>query len=164
MKKIISKNTVVLGISVALAMVLSYVEFLLPPIYAPLPAVKCGLANVAVVFALYRMGFKGASIVAAMKVALTALLFGSFVSLAYSAAGALLSLSVMVLLRKINLFSAVGVSIAGGVAHNAGQILVAMLFLRSVEIAYYFPILIVSGTVAGIIVGVCGGIAVKRVK
>lgn len=164
MKKVISKNTVVLGISVALAMVLSYVEFLLPPIYAPLPAVKCGLANVVVVFALYRMGFKGACAVAVMKVILTALLFGSFVSLAYSGVGAILSLAVMVLLRRIGSFSSVGVSIAGGVAHNAGQILVAILMLKSIEIVYYFPILVVSGTIAGIVVGLCGGIAVKRVK
>lgn len=163
MKENSAKRTVELGIAAALAMALSYIEFLLPPIYAPLPAVKCGLANVAVVFVLYRMGAKQAIMVGAAKVIMTALLFGSFVSLAYSAAGAVLSLAVMMILRRCHRFTTVGVSVAGGVAHNVGQIVVAILILGRVELAYYLPVLTVSGTLAGVIVGLCGGVALKRV-
>ena len=158
------RRAVFIGISAALAMVLSYVELLLPPIYAPLPAVTCGLANVAVVFVLIKLGDLQAGAVAAVKVALTALLFGSFVSLAYSAAGAVLSLAVMMLMKRIRLFSPIGISIGGGVAHNVGQILMAIVLLGRAEIAYYLPVLIISGTVSGILVGLCGGIAATRIK
>ena len=164
MKEKKTGDTVTLAVSVALAMVLSYIEFLLPPIYAPLPAVKCGLANVAVVFVLYRLGSARAAAVAAVKVALTALLFGSFVSLAYSVAGATLSLAAMIALKRLKCFSAVGVSIAGGVAHNIGQIAVAVILLGRAELALYLPVLAVSGTAAGIIVGLCGGVALDRIK
>lgn len=158
------RETAILGVAAALCMVLSYIEFLLPPIYAALPAVKAGLANIVIVFALYRFGIGRAALLAAVKVSLTALLFGTFVSLAYSAAGAALSLIVMILLKKTERFSSVGVSVAGGVAHNAGQILTAIAILGRAEIAYYLPILVISGTLSGILVGICGGIAEKRVK
>ena len=151
-------RTVTVGIAAALSMVLAYIEFLLPPIYAALPAVKMGLANIAVVFVLYRFG-KGP----ALTVALTAALFGSFVSLAYSAAGAILSLTVMTLLKRVKHFSHTGVSVAGGVAHNVGQIIMAVILLERAEIAYYLPVLTVTGTLAGILVGICGGIAINRV-
>lgn len=164
MKEKKTRDTVTLAVSVALAMVLSYIEFLLPPIYAPLPAVKCGLANVAVVFVLYRLGNARAAAVAGVKVALTALLFGSFVSLAYSVSGAILSLAVMIALKRVKCFSAVGVSIAGGVAHNIGQIAVAVALLGRAELALYLPVLALSGTAAGIIVGLCGGVALNRIK
>lgn len=157
-------EAVTLGMSAALAMVLSYLELLLPPIYPPLPAIKWGLANIAVVFVLVRLGTLRALAVAAVKVTLTALLFGSFVSLAYSAAGAVLSLTVMSLLKKSHRFSAIGISVCGGVSHNVGQILMAIMLLGRGELAYYLPVLVVSGTLSGIAVGICGGLAANRVK
>ena len=157
-------RAVILGVSAALALVLSYLELLLPPIYPPLPAIKWGLANIAVVFVLVKLGTLRGIAVAAVKVILTALLFGSFVSMAYSAAGAVLSLTVMSLLKKSERFSALGISVSGGVAHNVGQILMAVILLGRVEIAYYLPVLVVSGTLSGIAVGICGGLAVKRVR
>lgn len=158
------RQVVSVGICAALAMVLSYVEHLVPPIYPVLPAIKCGLANVAVVFALYRLGDRSAAGIALLKVILTALLFGSFVSLAYSATGAALSLVAMLLLKRIDRFSPVGVSVVGGVMHNAGQIIVAALMVRTPEIALYFPILAVTGTLAGIVVGLIGATAVKHIR
>lgn len=163
-KKGNARDTAILGVSAALCLVLSYLEFLLPPIYAALPAVRLGLANITVVFALYRLGAGRAALLAAVKVGLTALLFGSFVSLAYSAAGALMSLLTMLLLKRTGKFSSVGVSVAGGVAHNVGQILTAVVILGRAEIAYYLAVLAVSGTLSGVLVGLCGGIAVRRVK
>ena len=149
------------GLITALALVLSYLESLLPPL--GVPGVKLGLPNLAVVFALYRLSWRDACVISLVRVALVALLFGNGASLAYSAAGAVLSLAVMGLLWKTGKFSSVGVSVAGGVAHNAGQILVAMAMLETSRLAWYLPVLWISGTVAGVLIGVVSGVLVKRV-
>ena len=149
------------GLITALALVLSYAESLLPPL--GVPGVKLGLPNLAVVFALYRLGWKDACVISLARVALAALLFGNGAALAYRAAGAALSLAAMGLLKKTDKFSSVGVSVAGGVAHNAGQILVAMALLETSRLAWYLPVLWVSGTVAGVLVGIVSGVLVKRV-
>ncbi len=149
------------GLLTALALVLSYLESLLPPL--GVPGVKLGLPNLAVVFALYRLGFRDAFVISLARVVLVALLFGNGASLAYSAAGAVLSLVIMGLLRETGKFSSIGVSVAGGVAHNAGQILVAMALLETARLAWYLPVLWVSGTIAGVLIGVVSGVLVKRV-
>ncbi len=149
------------GLLTALALVLSWLESLLPPLGAP--GVKLGLPNLAIVFALYRLGLKDACVISLVRVVLVTLLFGNGAALAYSIAGAALSLSLMGLLKKTGKFSSVGVSVAGGVAHNAGQILVAMALLETSRLAWYLPVLWVSGTVAGVLVGVISGILVKRI-
>ena len=149
------------GLITALALVLSYLESLLPPL--GVPGVKLGLPNLAIVFALYRLGFRDACVISLVRVVLVALLFGNGAALAYSIAGAVLSLVLMGLLWKTGKFSSVGVSVAGGVAHNAGQILVAMAMLETVRLAWYLPVLWVSGTVAGVLIGIVAGLLVKRV-
>lgn len=149
------------GLLTALALVLSYLESLLPPLGAP--GVKLGLPNLAVVFALYRLGWKDASAISLVRVVLVALLFGNGAALAYSAAGAALSLAVMGVLKRTEKFSPVGVSVAGGVAHNAGQILVAMAMLETSRLAWYLPALWISGTIAGVLIGIVAGMLVKRV-
>ena len=149
------------GLLIALALALSWLESLLPPL--GVPGVKLGLPNLAVVFALYRLSWKDACVISLMRVALVALLFGNGAALAYSVAGAVLSLTVMGLLKKTDKFSSVGVSVAGGVAHNAGQILVAMALLETSRLAWYLPVLWISGTVAGVLIGIVSGELVKRV-
>ena len=149
------------GLLIALALVLSYVESLLPPL--GVPGVKLGLPNLAIVFALYRLGFREACVISLARVVLVTLLFGNGAALAYSIAGAALSLSLMGLLKKTGKFSSVGVSVAGGVAHNAGQILVAMALLETSRLAWYLPVLWISGTVAGVLVGIVSGALVKRI-
>lgn len=149
------------GLITALALVLSWLESLLPPL--GVPGVKLGLPNLAIVFALYRLGWIDACVISLVRVVLVTLLFGNGASLAYSAAGAALSLAAMGLLNKTGKFSSVGVSVAGGVAHNAGQILVAMALLETSRLAWYLPVLWVSGTVAGVLIGVVSGELVKRV-
>lgn len=158
------KQVTVTGALAAVAMVLAYVELLLPPIYAPLPAIKCGLANIAVLFTLYKCGKLSAALVSAVKVLLTALLFGTFTSLAYSACGAILSLAVMIPLKRWNKFSPIGVSVAGAVAHNTGQIIAAVIITSTPAVALYFPVLLFTGAVAGIIVGLSGGALIMCVK
>ena len=156
-----AKKVAQYGLITALALVLSWAESLLPPLGAP--GVKLGLPNLAIVFALYRLGWRDACIISLVRVFLVFLLFGNGAALAYSVAGAALSLSLMGLLKKTGKFSSVGVSVAGGVAHNAGQILVAMALLETSRLAWYLPVLWVSGTIAGVLVGLVSGELVRRV-
>ena len=149
------------GLLIALALALSWLESLLPPL--GVPGVKLGLPNLVIVFALYRLGARDVWCLSVVRVLLASVLFGSGVSLAYSAAGAVLSLAVMGLLKKTDKFSPVGVSVAGGVAHNAGQILVAMVLLETARLAWYLPVLWVSGIAAGVLIGIASGELVKRV-
>lgn len=151
------------GLLIALAMVLSYVEFLIPFSFA-VPGVKLGLANIVVVFALYRLGKTEAFAISILRVLLMTLMFGNAFALAYSLSGAILSFGVMLLLLKIGRFSPVGVGIGGGVFHNIGQILCAMVLFETEQIIYYLPVLFISGTLAGIAIGVISGVLIERIK
>jgi len=142
-------------------MVLSYVESLVPLSFA-VPGVKMGLPNIVVLYVLYRFGFKEACAVSIVRVFLVSLLFGNFFSFAYSLAGAVLSLATMFLLKRNEKFSMVGVSVAGAVMHNVGQILVAIVVLQTRGMIYYLPALCVSGVAAGICVGIVSSIILKR--
>ena len=117
-----------MGLLVALAMILSYVESLIPAFVA-VPGVKVGLANIVVIFALYTLGPVEALTVSLLRVILSSFLFGSVLSLLYSLSGALLSLGGMIVMKKLKIFSTLVVSVTGGVLHNVGQILVACLVL-----------------------------------
>ena len=161
MKKHIRK-TAVLSILTTVALVLSYVEAILPPIWAAVPGIKIGLPNIIIIFILYKTGLKDAITVSVIRLFLVALLFGNAMTLLYSAAGAILSIALMTLCKKINLFSMVGVSIVGGVAHNLGQILVAMTIFETSQIGYYMLVLAVTGTIAGVFVGIAASIILRR--
>lgn len=150
-----------MGLMIALALVLSYVEAQIPTFVA-IPGIKVGLANIVVVFALYSFGTKEAFVVSIFRVLLAALMFGSVMSLAYSAAGAFLSLLGMILLKKSGLFGCVAVSVVGGVLHNLGQILMACLVLETNVVIYYLPFLVLSGTIAGVVVGLVAALVLKR--
>lgn len=153
----------VLALTVSAAMLLSFIESQIPS-FTAVPGIKIGLANIAVIFALYKFGIKEAAAVSVVRVCLVALLFGSAVSMLYGLAGAVVSIGLMALLKRRSPLSPIGVSVAGGVAHNLGQIAVACLLLKSAALIYYLPVLMISGTVAGIVVGVASGILVKRLK
>lgn len=159
MKK--TKRLVLLAMLTAVAMILSYVESLLPSV--GIPGVKMGLANVAVIFALFRFGWKEAAALSLVRVVLVSLLFGSVGAMLYSLAGAVLSLAVMALLRRIDRFSTVGISVAGGVAHNAGQILMAMLILQTKQLLGYLPVLAVSGIAGGVLTGLAAALLIRRI-
>ena len=153
-----------LGLCTALALILAYVEVLLPPLYTAVPGIKLGLPNIAIIFVLYRYGIRYAAAVSFVRMAVVAMLFGNPMTFVYSLAGAFLSLSVMALLRRLDFLSLVGVSVAGGVFHNVGQILMAMLLLNTAELGYYLIVVAITGTVSGIFVGLCGAFAVKRIS
>ena len=156
-----TKRLVLLAMLTAVAMILSYVESLLPSV--GIPGVKMGLANIAVIFALFRFGWKEAAALSLVRVVLVSLLFGSVGAMLYSLAGAVLSLAVMALLRRTDRFSTLGVSVAGGVAHNAGQILMAMLFLQTRQLLGYLPVLAVAGIGGGILTGLAAALLIRRI-
>ena len=156
-----AKKVTVMAMCIALAMVLSYLESLIPS--PGIPGVKLGLANLAVIFALYKMGWREAVGISLLRVLLVSLLFGHVASLMYSAAGAALSLAGMILLRRIDRLSCVAVSVTGGVLHNIGQILMAWA-LMGANVVWYLPVLILSGTVAGVAIGIVSALLVKRIK
>lgn len=159
--KIKTKKLTFLAIFSSLAIILSFVESLLPPIWSAVPGIKMGLPNIVIIFLLYKFSVREAATVSFIRLLTVAFLFGNAMTFVYSFSGAILSLAIMWLLKKINRFSAVGVSIAGGVFHNLGQIIVAILILGTKEIGFYMPVLAVSGTVAGIFVGVSGILLLK---
>ncbi|MBR2621786.1 MAG: Gx transporter family protein [Clostridia bacterium] len=158
-----SKKIAFLGLCAGVALVLAYVEALLPPLYAAVPGIKLGLPNIAIIFILYRFGLREATVVSFVRIVAVTLLFGNPMTFAYSVAGAFLSLLVMTILRKLDFLSIVGVSVAGAVFHNVGQILTAMVLLGTAELGYYLIVLAITGTISGLLVGLCGAMAVKRV-
>ncbi len=139
------------GMLTALALLLSYVEMLLPS-FIPIPGIKLGLANTAVVFALCTLPLSDVFFISVLRVFISSLLFGNVLSLVYSLAGAVLSLCVMALLYRMK-FSLSAVSVTGGVVHNCAQLLVASLVLSSTSIFYYLPFLMISGAVTGFVIG-----------
>ncbi len=159
-----TKKLTVLALLSAAALVFAYVESLFPPLVASVPGIKMGLPNIAIIFTLYKFGVKEAFTVSFIRLIFVSLLFGNMMSLWYSFMGALLSLSVMAILKKLDLFSLAGISVAGGVLHNLGQILVAILLTGVSEIAYYMIFLAVSGTVSGILIGLVSAFIIKRIK
>ena len=158
-----TKTITVSGLLISLSLILSYLESRIP-IFAAVPGLKLGLANIVVVFALYSLSWKEALLVSVLRVLLSSLLFGSVLSLAYSASGAIVSFIIMVVLKKTGVFGTVGVSVAGGVMHNVGQVAVACLVLDSRALVYYLPVLIISGTIAGVAVGLTASAVIRRVE
>lgn len=157
-----AKKLTLLSLFCAVAMIMSYLESLIP---LPLPfGIKVGLPNIIIIFILYRIGAKEAIAVSVVRVLLVSLLFGNALSLAYSIAGAVLSIMTMILLKHFKLFSSIAVSVAGGIAHNSGQIIVACIVMDTIEISYYLPILAISGVVAGILVGIAGNLMINKIR
>lgn len=149
------------GVFVALALIFSYVESLIP-IQFGIPGVKLGLANLIIVIALYKMSLKEAYLLSVTRVVLSGFIFGNLFSILYSLAGGLLSLSVMALLKKHGDFSVIGVSIAGGVSHNIGQLAVAMVIVETFSVMYYIPVLLMAGLITGLVIGITADEMLRR--
>ncbi|MBP5154853.1 MAG: Gx transporter family protein [Lachnospiraceae bacterium] len=156
------KQIVAEALLCCLALVLSYVESLFP-LHLAVPGIKMGLPNLVIVFALYRLGAGSALRISLVRVGLSALLFGNVFSLLYSAAGAVLSLSLMAILARRSGLHTAGVSVSGAVCHNLAQIGVAMMVLGTREIIFYLPVLLVSGTVSGVVIGVLAALMISRI-
>ena len=157
-----SKSTkiAVCGVLTALALIFAYIEVMLPlPI--GIPGIKLGIANIVVLVAMYAVGERYAFAVNLARIALVALLFGSMFSALYALCGALLSFAVMAGLKKTGIFSPAGVSMAGGVFHNMGQLAAACVIMQTAGVMYYFPVLLFSGMACGIGIGILAAVILR---
>ena len=149
------QKTACLGLFSAVAIILGYVESLVP-VFAGIPGIKLGLANLGVLFILKKYSFREAALVIGF-------MFGNLFSILYSLAGAALSMTVMTLMLKKTSFSLIGVSVAGGVSHNIGQLIIAMLIVQNASVFVYAPALLVAGVAAGVVIGGLTNEILKRV-
>ena len=156
-----TKKMALSAILAALAMILSYVEAMVP-MPVPIPGIKLGLANLVILLAIYRLGFKYALAINCIRIFVTGLLFTGVFGILYSLAGGLLSLLVMYLLYRTEIFSMVGVSMAGGVAHNLGQLLTACLIMSNIRLMSYFAVLLFAGIGSGILMGIVAWLVCQR--
>lgn len=152
-----------MGVFIALALICSYVESLIP-FYFGIPGVKLGLTNVVVVIMLYAVGEKEAFGISMLRIVLAGFLFGNMFSILYSLAGGLLSFFVMYFIKKANFLGVVPVSVCGGIFHNIGQIIVAAIVVENYNIFYYVPVLLVAGTVTGFLIGIVAQEIILRLK
>lgn len=152
-----------LGIMISLALILSYVESLIPVNFG-VPGMKLGLANLMIVIMLYTGGWKKAFLLSVARIILSGLIFGNLFAILYSLAGGMLSLCVMTLLKKQGGFSVIGISAAGGVFHNIGQLVIAMAAVQTFQISYYLPVLILSGLCTGVLIGIISKETMTRIS
>lgn len=158
------KNKVaVFGVFTSLALILSYVELLIP-INFGIPGMKLGLANLLVVILLYKGGPRDALLLSVIRILLSGLIFGNMFSIFYSLGGGLLSLAVMVFLKKTGQFTVAGISIGGGASHNVGQLLVAMFVVQTYQVGYYLPVLLIAGVITGAVIGILSAEVLKRTQ
>ncbi len=151
------------GVFTALALMFSYIETMIP-IQFGVPGIKLGFANIMIVIMLYKSSAKEALLLSIVRIMLSGFLFGNLSSILYSIAGGVLSLGIMTLLKKQGGFSVIGVSVAGGVSHNVGQLIVAMLVVETYQVGYYFPVLLVAGVLTGLGIGVVSQEVLKRIR
>ncbi len=158
-----SKKLAQLGLFTAIAIIFGYVESLLP-LFAGIPGIKLGLANLSVLFILERFRIRDAIVVSLIRIFVIGFMFGNMFSILYSLAGAALSLTVMTFLLKKAKSSLIAVSMAGGITHNIGQLIIACLIVQNTALLYYGPALIISGIVTGLLIGILTKEVLKRVK
>ncbi len=158
-----AKRLAAAGLLAALSLIFSYIESLVP-IAAGIPGIKLGLGNLAVLSGLYILNAPLVLLISITRIFLSGLLFGNLSSVLYSLAGGLLSFLIMYVFKKLNIFSQLGVSILGAVFHNIGQLSVAFLVLKSFNIFYYFPILLISGIASGALIGITCKLVTKPLK
>ena len=151
------------GVFTALSLMFSYIETMIP-IQFGVPGIKLGFANIMIVIMLYKSSAKEALLLSIVRIMLSGFLFGNLSSILYSIAGGVLSLEIMTLLKKQGGFSVIGVSVAGGVSHNVGQLIVAMLVVETYQVGYYFPVLLVAGVLTGLGIGVVSQEVLKRIR
>lgn len=151
-----------LGVFLALALICSYVESLIP-FYFGVPGVKLGVANIVVVLMLYCVGAKEAITISILRVILAGFLFGNMFSILYSLAGAVLSFLVMYLLKKSQLFGVLPISVCGGMFHNVGQLILAACIVENYNIFYYMPVLLLAGIITGLLIGIAAQEIILRI-
>ncbi len=157
-----AKKVSMYGMLLALSMVLSYAEAMMP-VSIGVPGVKLGLPNMVTVIGLYSVGPAGTAVISLLRILLSAAAFGNAMTLWYSAAGWALSFLCMILLRKYAGLTALSVSTAGGIMHNVGQLTAAVLLMHTAALYYYLPVLLLAGTLSGFIIGFLAGLVSERI-
>ena len=155
-----SRDVAFCGVFTALAMIFSYIEALIP-ISVGIPGAKLGFANIAILVVLYITGAKAAFFVDVLRILLTGILFGNMAAFIFSISGGLLSVAVMIVLKRTDKFSMTGISVAGGVSHNIGQLAAAAVVMQTAGIVYYLPVLLIAGVITGVVNGCVAGIIKK---
>lgn len=151
------------GVFTALALIFSYIETLIP-IQFGVPGIKLGLANLIIVIVLYKTDWQEALLLSVVRIVLAGFIFGNLFSIVYSLAGGILSLAVMTLLKKSDRFSVTGISMAGGVCHNIGQLAATMIIVETYQVGYYLPVLLIAGLITGAVIGAVAGEVLKRIR
>jgi heptaprenyl diphosphate synthase len=159
----LKKKVAYFGVFTALALIFSYIESLIP-INFGIPGAKLGLANLMVVIVLYKMGAKEAYMLSMVRIVLSGFLFGNLFGILYSLAGGILSLSIMTLLKQTDKFSIIGISMAGAVFHNMGQLIIAGIVVESANVIYYMPALLIVGLATGLVIGIISSETIKRLR
>ena len=151
------------GVFTALALIFSYIETLIP-IQFGVPGIKLGLANLIIVIVLYKTDWREALLLSVVRIVLAGFIFGNLFSIVYSLAGGILSLAVMTLLKKSDRFNVTGISMAGGVCHNIGQLAAAIIIVETYQVGYYLPVLLIAGLITGAVIGAVAGEVLKRIR
>ena len=160
-RETMKKKAAYFGIFTSLALILSYIESLLPLFYG-IPGIKPGLANSMTLVMLYLSDPPTALMLAVARILLSGLMFGNLFAILYSLAGGLFSFLIMFLVKKYAGFSMLGVSMAGGVSHNIAQLVIAMLLIENLNLLYYLPVLLVSGLLTGTLIGIVSREVIRR--
>lgn len=155
-------RTAYFGVFTALALIFSYIETLIPFQFG-VPGIKLGLANLVIVIFLYKTSLKEAMLLSVTRIIIAGFIFGNMFSIIYSIAGGVLSLLIMAALKKQKSFSVIGVSMAGAVSHNAGQLIVAMIVVETYQIGFYLPVLLIAGVITGALTGIIAYEVLKRI-
>ena len=148
-----TKRIANISMLIALAIIFSYVEVLIP-ISIGIPGIKMGLANIVIVIALYSLNLGDVWMISIIRIFIIGIMFGNFMSIAYSLSGAVVSLTIMAIIKKSNILGIMGTSIIGGVSHNIAQLLVAMFVVSNKVVLYYMPVLIIAGVITGAMIGI----------
>ena len=151
-QQITTKQLALCSVLLTLMLVLGWVESLFPPLMG-VPGIKLGLSNGVLIFAVYMLSLPTAWVLMLLKVVLSSLFLGGVAALPYALAGGVLSLASMCLLSRMKWMHPVTVSIVGGVMHNVGQIVMAMIILHTSQLAYYMAVLMLSGILFGALTG-----------
>lgn len=158
-----NKRTAMCGVFMALSMILSYLESLVPISFA-VPGIKLGLANLVTIIALIRLGILDTIVISIGRIILSGILFGNPMVIIYSLAGAACSILIMCLINRLKFFSVTGVSVCGAISHNFGQLIVAAIVLNNANILYYMVVLSISGLVAGTVIGMLAASILKNIR
>lgn len=156
-----TKRLALSAILAAMAMMLSYIEALIP-LPVPVPGIKLGLANLVIIIAIYKLGFRYAFVINCVRIFTAGLLFTGLFGVIYSLAGGILSILIMYILYRTDLFGTVGISMAGGVFHNLGQLITACLIMSNIRLMSYFPVLLFAGMISGILIGIVSYLVIER--